>query len=202
MQAIMFDRQSIFIHGMKIGLQQYIPEIDLFGTCQPEQLWQMLTAHPDALLILDGDMHSEFCCWLLQEKQLRFPQSQVLLTVSDNNKSWLQRALPYNVRGIVQREEGLQTFAQAINSVLLGLLRLPGDWLMTAEARDNKWVHLSQRQREVLQLLAAGDSNKEISRTLNISVGTVKAHLESLYRRLNVKNRTQAAMIFNSISET
>ena len=73
---------------------------------------------------------------------------------------------------------------------------------MTAEARDNKWVHLSQRQREVLQLLAAGDSNKEISRTLNISVGTVKAHLESLYRRLNVKNRTQAAMIFNSISET
>lgn len=92
MQVIMFDRQSIFIHGMKIGLQQYIPEIDLFGTCQPEQLWQMLTAHPDALLILDGDMHSEFCCWLLQEKQLRFPQSQVLLTVSDNNKSWLQRA--------------------------------------------------------------------------------------------------------------
>lgn len=86
MQVIMFDRQSIFIHGMKIGLQQYIPEIDLFGTCQPEQLWQTLTTHPDALLILDGDMHSEFCCWLLQEKQLRFPQSQVLLIVSDNNK--------------------------------------------------------------------------------------------------------------------
>ena len=202
MQVIMFDRQSIFIHGMKIGLQQYIPEIDLFGTCQPEQLWQTLTTHPDALLILDGDMHSEFCCWLLQEKQLRFPQSQVLLTVSDNNKSWLQRALPYNVRGIVQREEGLQTFAQAINSVLQGLLCLPGDWLMTADARDNKRVHLSQRQREILQLLAAGDSNKEISRTLNISAGTVKAHLELLYRRLDVKNRTQAAIIFNSISET
>lgn len=202
MQVIMFDRQSIFIHGMKIGLQQYIPEIDLFGTCQPEQLWQTLTTHPDALLILDGDMHSEFCCWLLQEKQLRFPQSQVLLIVSDNNKNWLQRALSYNVRAIVQREEGLQTFAQAINSVLQGLLCLPGDWLMTADARDNKWVHLSQRQREILQLLAVGDSNKEISRTLNISAGTVKAHLESLYRRLDVKNRTQAAMIFNSISET
>lgn len=73
MQVIMFDRQSIFIHGMKIGLQQYIPEIDLFGTCQPEQLWQTLTAHPDALLILDGDMHSEFCCWLLQEKTASLP---------------------------------------------------------------------------------------------------------------------------------
>lgn len=93
MQVIMFDRQSIFIHGMKIGLQQHIPELDIFGTCQADQLWQKLTANPEALLILDGDMHSEFCCWLLQEKQLRFPATQVLLIVSDDNKSWLQRAL-------------------------------------------------------------------------------------------------------------
>ncbi len=40
-------------------------------------------------------------------------------------------------------------------------------------------------------MLAAGESNKEIGRALNISTGTVKAHLESLYRRLEVKNRTQ-----------
>ena len=200
MQVIMFDRQSIFIHGMKIGLQQHIPELDIFGTCQADQLWQKLTANPEALLILDGDMHSEFCCWLLQEKQLRFPATQVLLIVSDDNKSWLQRALSWNVRGIIQRRESLQTFAQAINSIMHGLLCLPGDWLMTAEARDNKLVHLSQR--EILQLLAAGDSNKEISRALNISAGTVKAHLESLYRRLDVKNRTQAAMVFNGVSET
>lgn len=98
MQILMFDRQSIFIHGMKIGLQQYIPEIDIFGTCQAEQLWQKLTAHPDALLMLDGDMHGEFCCWLLEEKQRRFPHAQVLLIVSDDNKGWLQRALSYNVR--------------------------------------------------------------------------------------------------------
>ena len=44
-------------------------------------------------------------------------------------------------------------------------------------------------------MLAAGESNKEIGRALNISTGTVKAHLESLYRRLEVKNRTQAAMM-------
>lgn len=202
MQVLMFDRQSIFIHGMKIGLQQYIPEIDIFGTCQAEQLWQKLTAHPDALLMLDGDMHGEFCCWLLQEKQLHFPYAQVLLIVSDDNKRWLQRALSYNVRAIVQREESLPTFAQTIGRIQRGLPCLPDDGLIMAEASDNKWVHLSQRQREILQLLAAGDSNKEISRALNISTGTVKAHLESLYRRLDVKNRTQAAMVFHRVSET
>ncbi len=41
--------------------------------------------------------------------------------------------------------------------------------------------------------LAAGESNKEIGRALNISTGTVKAHLESLYRRLEVKNRIHAS---------
>ncbi|MCI5027882.1 response regulator transcription factor, partial [Escherichia coli] len=46
-------------------------------------------------------------------------------------------------------------------------------------------------------LLAAGESNKEIGRALNISTGMVKAHLESLYRRLEVKNRTQTAMMLN-----
>lgn len=46
-------------------------------------------------------------------------------------------------------------------------------------------------------MLAAGESNKEIGRALNISTGTVKAHLESLYRRLEVKNRTCAAMMLN-----
>ena len=202
MQVLMFDRQSIFIHGMKIGLQQYIPEIDIFGTCQAEQLWQKLTAHPDALLMLDGDMHGEFCCWLLEEKQRRFPHAQVLLIVSDGNKGWLQRVLSYNVRAIVQREESLPTFAQTINRLRRGLPCLPDDGLIMAEVSDNKRVHLSQRQREILQLLAAGDSNKQISRTLNISTGTVKAHLESLYRRLDVKNRTQAAMVFHRVSET
>ncbi|MDV2015232.1 LuxR C-terminal-related transcriptional regulator, partial [Citrobacter freundii] len=43
----------------------------------------------------------------------------------------------------------------------------------------------------------AGESNKQIGRLLNISTGTVKAHLESLYQRLEVKNRTQAAMMLN-----
>ena len=48
---------------------------------------------------------------------------------------------------------------------------------------------VSYTHLEILTMLAAGESNKEIGRALNISTGTVKAHLESLYRRLEVKNR-------------
>ena len=100
---------------------------------------------------------------------------------------------------IVPRDSTVETFALAVNSAAMGMMFLPGDWRTTPEKdiKDLKSKSLSARQREILTMLAAGESNKEIGRALNISTGTVKAHLESLYRRLEVKNRTQAAMMLN-----
>lgn len=86
-------------------------------------------------------------------------------------------------------------FKLALNSVAMGMLFLPAEWLTTPQPEFRDINTLSARQREILTMLAAGESNKEIGRALNISTGTVKAHLESLYRRLDVKNRTQAAML-------
>lgn len=51
---------------------------------------------------------------------------------------------------------------------------------------------LSWREREVLQLMAAGRKNQEIARELVVVTGTVKAHINSIYRKLAVNNRVQA----------
>jgi DNA-binding NarL/FixJ family response regulator len=53
---------------------------------------------------------------------------------------------------------------------------------------------ISQREREVLVLLARGMANKEIARRLGISEKTVKAHLTSIFRQIKVSDRTQAAL--------
>lgn len=198
MQVIMFDRQSIFIHGMKISLQENIPDVDIYAVSQADELWRRLLEYPDALLILDGDMDKSFCSWLLQEKAQQFPLSHTVVVASDCQQAWLRESLAWNVQAIVPRHESIQTFVQAINSAACGLMCLPGGWTFTGESEKRGLDQLSHRQREILELLANGESNKEISRTLNISAGTVKAHLESLYRRLDVKNRTQAAMLFSA----
>ncbi len=67
MQIVMFDRQSIFIHGMKISLQQRIPS-EYSGASQADELWQKLESYPEALVMLDGDQDGEFCYWLLQNR--------------------------------------------------------------------------------------------------------------------------------------
>ncbi|HHE5698940.1 TPA: response regulator transcription factor [Citrobacter amalonaticus] len=195
MKIIMFDRQSIFIHGMKISLQQRIPGVSIQGVSQADELWYKLEENPEALLMLDGDLDGEFCRWLLQKTVQQFPLVKTLIIATDCGKKGLQELAQYNVLAIIPRDSEPEKFALAINSVAMGMMFLPGEWLTTPPTECRDINALSARQREILAMLASGESNKEIGRALNISTGTVKAHLESLYRRLDVKNRTQAAML-------
>ncbi|TKT96798.1 response regulator transcription factor [Citrobacter sp. wls830] len=197
MQLIMFDRQSIFIHGMNVSLQQRIPGVDVQGVSQADDLWQKLEDNPDALVMLDGDFDAEFCRSLLQQIAQRYAAAKVLVTVTDCRKRWLQEVTQLNVLAIVPRDSDAETFTLALNSVAMGMMFIPRDCITATESSRQNIKSLSARQREILTMLAAGESNKQIGRLLNISTGTVKAHLESLYQRLEVKNRTQAAMMLN-----
>ncbi|EAU9944698.1 DNA-binding response regulator [Salmonella enterica subsp. enterica] len=197
MQVIMFDRQSIFIHGMKISLQQHIPGISIQSVGQAEELWQKIESAPDALVMLDSGLDAEFCREVLQRTAQQFPEVKIIITAMDGSQKWLHEVMQFNVQAVVPRDSDAETFVLALNAVARGMMFLPGDWLNSTELESRDIKALSARQREILQILAAGESNKQIGRALNISTGTVKAHLESLYRRLDVKNRTQAAMMLN-----
>ncbi|EJQ9477811.1 response regulator transcription factor [Salmonella enterica] len=197
MQVIMFDRQSIFIHGMKISLQQHIPGISIQSVGQAEELWQKIESAPDALVMLDSGLDAEFCHEVLQRTAQQFPEVKIIITAMDGSQKWLHEVMQFNVQAVVPRDSDAETFVLALNAVARGMMFLPGDWLNSTELESRDIKALSARQREILQMLAAGESNKQIGRALNISTGTVKAHLESLYRRLDVKNRTQAAMMLN-----
>ncbi|ELO1548932.1 response regulator transcription factor [Salmonella enterica] len=197
MQVIMFDRQSIFIHGMKISLQQHIPGISIQSVGQAEELWQKIESAPDALVMLDSGLDAEFCREVLQRTAQQFPEVKIIITAMDGSQKWLHEVMQFNVQAVVPRDSDADTFVLALNAVARGMMFLPGDWLNSTELESRDIKALSARQREILQMLAAGESNKQIGRALNISTGTVKAHLESLYRRLDVKNRTQAAMMLN-----
>ncbi|EKJ5692058.1 response regulator transcription factor [Salmonella enterica] len=197
MQVIMFDRQSIFIHGMKISLQQHIPGISIQSVGQAEELWQKIESAPDALVMLDSGLDAEFCREMLQRTAQQFPEVKIIITAMDGSQKWLHEVMQFNVQAVVPRDSDAETFVLALNAVARGMMFLAGDWLNSTELESRDIKALSARQREILQMLAAGESNKQIGRALNISTGTVKAHLESLYRRLDVKNRTQAAMMLN-----
>ncbi|WP_407859211.1 DNA-binding response regulator [Enterobacter pseudoroggenkampii] len=194
MRVIMFDRQSLFIHGAIHSLQTLIPEIDMTGTCQADDLWTQISASPSAIVMIDGNLMQDEGSALLEEMLQRFPAIRVILVLAKKEARWVEQLRQRNIMAIIPRNASPERFSAVLDSVSRGMVCFPGEWVR--QPSSQALSSLSERQRDVLELLAAGESNKEIGRNLNISAATVKAHLEALFRRLDVKNRTQAAMYY------
>ena len=108
-----------------------------------------------------------------------------------------ERALEMGAAGFVPKTLAAKSLVSAIKFMAMGEQFAPLDF-MTAE--DAALMHpliasLTARERDVLKGVVAGKANKEIARDLGNTEPTVKLHMKSLFRKLEVKNRTQAAMV-------
>jgi DNA-binding NarL/FixJ family response regulator len=198
-KIVIFDRQPVYAAGLRTSLQQHVSGIDVSIVNEPDDLWRQLLQHPDSLLILDGGVEPGFCEWLLREKRQQFPVSKTAIVVREYSRGQMRHLMDYNFQALVLRDASVEVFVQAIKSVALGVTCLPGDWLVGPEPLACHVGSLSHRQKDVAELLGAGCSNREIGDKLGICIGTVKFHVESIYRRLGVNNRTQAALLLNKV---
>ncbi|NJL10414.1 MAG: response regulator transcription factor, partial [Calothrix sp. SM1_7_51] len=78
------------------------------------------------------------------------------------------------------------------------LTQFPSPSQNSAQAPPSVLAELTPREKDVLRLIASGASNREIAQELYISEGTVKNHVTSILNRLNLRDRTQAAIFANS----
>lgn len=110
----------------------------------------------------------------------------------------VQRALEMGAIGFLPKSLPAKTFVNAVRFMAMGEQYLPLEFMSPP---DQPVVYhpliqkLSNREREVLRLLAIGQSNKEIARDLNLQEPTVKLHVASVYRKLASRNRAQAAVM-------
>jgi two-component system, NarL family, response regulator len=122
-----------------------------------------------------------------------FPDARVIVLTTFDLDEDIFRAIQSGAKSYLLKDTPDDELAEAIRSVYAGK-QLLSSKLAERLAVRRKRADLSQRESEVLQLLTKGRSNKEISSSLFISEDTVKAHLKSLFIKLNVKDRTEAAI--------
>jgi two-component system, NarL family, response regulator YdfI len=153
--------------------------------------------HPDILLLE----------WLETDSQFKdgfsfdapFSPAVVVLTDTKDSDRLLQ-ILSLGARGILARTATVQEIVAAIAAVAAGLSVFPPNflefWLDIASFRASTLSEpieaLTQRELEVLQMLAQGLGNKAIASRLTISEHTVKFHISSIFTKLNVSSRTEA----------
>ena len=109
----------------------------------------------------------------------------------------IQNAMARGAAGYLPKTMRLQAVFGAIHLMVAGERYLPADTYTQAEAAETErsnGVQLSQRERQVLDGLFSGQSNKEIARTIDLQEVTIKVHVRSLCRKLAARNRTQAVL--------
>jgi DNA-binding NarL/FixJ family response regulator len=129
------------------------------------------------------------------------PQSPLLVAAECDDPQRAHAILRAGARGFLPTSHSLKVLVGALERLRTGGSYVPLALTETSpaasaeQANCDPWCELTRRQRDVLELIAEGKSNKLIGDALNMSESTVKAHVKQIIRRLNVANRTQAALL-------
>ena len=164
--------------------------------------------HPD-ILLLDINMPKKNGIEVLEYiKQNKIPVKVLILTVH-NEVEYLLKAVDIGIDGYLLKDSSYDELKEAIDVVISGNTYIQPSLLpalnesMEDYALDKEKIEcLTKRELDVLRLISEGCSNKKISDELTISERTVKNHISHIFRKIDVEDRTQAAVfaILNKIS--
>lgn len=126
----------------------------------------------------------------------RYPSLKIALMSGEAKNEDVRLALAHGAVGFLPKTLPGTLLLQALQRMLAGEIFMPENMAETAIHSDANTLNgtFTRREREVLDFLLKGQSNKEIARALDLEEVTVKLHIRGLCRKLGAKNRTQAAM--------
>lgn len=206
LKILLVEDDELFRLGLRVRLQQELDleivaeaddgetAIDLIETCEID------------LVLLDVGLPGiggiETCCQLKQ----RYPHLPILVLTSHSQPALIARLVTSGAQGYCVKGIAAETLILALRSLSAGASWWDAPATQTIQAGlkqadlsepapPNKTYGLTQREQEVLALIAVGKSNSEISKVLYITPGTVRVHVHAILHKLGVRDRTQAVII-------
>lgn len=211
LKVVLVDDQNLCRSGLSELLANCYGFAVLGATGTIEGLRVLLNESPD-LLIMDLRMKPlDGLAMLEQIRKEGCSTPAVILTMSDSEVD-LANAIRAGVRGYLLKDMAPEDVVDAIRRVAAGELvvaptmtikmieMLRGD--QPGDEPKNSLKLLTDREREILQLLSRGESNKAIAQTLSISYDTVKQHVRHILTKLNLSSRVKAAVLFTVEQQT
>ena len=205
MRILLIDDHALFRMGLRELLDRRgIEVLDAFGDCEAG-INQVIEEQPDVVLL---DMRMPQMSGIEVLKKLREKQQMMaitMLTTSRDEKDVIE-SLQAGAQGYLLKDMEPDDLIRALNDIMAGQTvvapeltpvlakAVQGEMLEQEETQD-VFAELTPRESEILCHLAEGQSNKVIANHLGISDGTVKLHVKSILRKLNVHSRVEAAVI-------
>ena len=204
---LLVDDQNLIRQGLKV-LLELEPDLQIIGEAENGQIAieSVAQLQPNVVLmdlrmpIMDGVTATREICQ-------RFPAVNILVLTTFDDDTSVAAAIKSGAKGYLLKDTPSEEIAAAIRAVDRGYTHLaPGMMAKVISGQINEpelslppeLAELTPRELEVLKLISIGNSNREIAQKLYISEGTVKNHVTNILNRLNLRDRTQAAIFANT----
>ena len=207
MRVLVVDDHALVRRGMGHVIRECFPDAEVLEAGSATDALEKLSTGSIDIALVDVRMPDADGLELLHDLKSRWPELPVIMLTSFDHAHYVRRALAEGAAGYMLKDATPEDLEQAINVALSG-----GGNVLSPKVIQNLFESieggtagdgspsvrtagsLTQRETEILALLAEGRSNRDISRALFLSEKTVKAHLAAIFRKLSVTNRTHAAM--------
>ena len=206
MKALIVDDHPLIQQAVSNVLRGLDPaaEIAVAGDCDSALEIAAAGAPEPDIVLLDLNLPGLSGIPALKRWRVRFPAMPVVILSALDDRQTVRAAIIAGAAGYIPKSSSNEIMRQAVSLVLAGGKYLPPE--IVAPTEDSRSAvsrrtlpasarpDLTERQRDVLRLIAKGASNKHICRELGLAERTVKAHVSAVLRLLNVASRTQAAI--------
>ncbi|MEM8887004.1 MAG: response regulator transcription factor [Bacteroidota bacterium] len=197
-RVMIVDDHQLFVDALRSLLED---EQDIEVTAiasSPEQALGILAQKPQVdIILMDISFHnSEMDGMDVAEKVYEeYPNYKVLILTASNNGRYIARMLRQKISGYMLKNTAARELVKALNTVHNGdtyygieVMKAHMDYISKLHAHGAETVHVTKREREVLQLLVEGKSTQEIGEELHIGEAGVETHRRNLRNKFKVKN--------------
>ncbi|SET50442.1 MULTISPECIES: response regulator transcription factor [Marinobacter] len=199
---IIADDHPLFRAALRQAVSQAVPDAEVAEVESIKALQAAVEKKPDAdLVLLDLNMPGAHGFSGLVFMRGQYPGLPVVVVSGSEDLQVMRRSIDYGASGFIPKSAPLPEITDAIQAVLEGDMWLPegvAEKLEQTQAENTdfseKLASLTPQQFRVLGMLAEGMLNKQIAYDLDVSEATIKAHITAVFRKLGVRNRTQAVI--------
>lgn len=207
---LIVDDQNLIRQGLK-ALLELESDMKIVGEAENGQIAINLVRElqPNVILM---DIRMPIMDGVAATKEInnQFPHCKILILTTFDDDEYVKAALQNGAMGYLLKDTPSEELAVAIRAVNKGYSQLgpgivkklitqfPANSPQNLTSVSANLAELTPREKEVLRLIAIGNNNREIAQKLYISEGTVKNHITNILNRLNLRDRTQAAILANS----
>lgn len=200
-QIIVADDHPLFRSAISHLLQRLLKDIVINEVDCFKQLKDSLndSSSLPSLIILDLKLPDIQGLDGLLSLKKQYSELPIVIVSAYDEDSVIQQTKQYGASGFISKSVEMDDIAEAISSVLEGDLYFPQINISNQE-KPSGIEQLTPTQIKVLKLLTEGNASKAMANAMGITEATVKAHLTTIFKKLGVKNRTQAVIVANQLN--